>query len=446
MNYYDLLGIARDADGGEIKRAYFSAVKKHSPDADPEGFKAIRIAYETLSDQKKRGKYDAYFVTGDGGEIAADMQNDLLAAHALMRENKYKQAAEFMAALSKENPDSVEAKRLLADALWRIKKSGGAEKLCVELLEKNPSDCDTWLLRGKIAASRGHVSKADDYFNTAVGIEPLKAEAWIEYLHFALREYQWLIRDIMKRAMEKDPDMFREEYFLYLLAAQELLLYYDNNDLQYYDKFADFFANDKAHDKKTYVQVMEIMPHITKEKTLIPFAKKILPTLENSRHRTDGDEKNFQYIHASFVLHELHLDKRIHDVLVDLTGFFLYEDDDEKERLSMECYIVSHLPDLRPAIKALKNDYPECFKLNQAFYLDVLNEKKTEILEDKYYAIYKKKLRPTTKGYTEEENNDNDLNTIGNAVPFVRESPKVGRNVLCPCGSGKKYKKCCGKG
>lgn len=31
-------------------------------------------------------------------------------------------------------------------------------------------------------------------------------------------------------------------------------------------------------------------------------------------------------------------------------------------------------------------------------------------------------------------------------VPKVRETPKVGRNDLCPCGSGKKYKKCCGVG
>ena len=31
-------------------------------------------------------------------------------------------------------------------------------------------------------------------------------------------------------------------------------------------------------------------------------------------------------------------------------------------------------------------------------------------------------------------------------TPIVREAPKVGRNDLCPCGSGKKYKKCCGKG
>ena len=31
-------------------------------------------------------------------------------------------------------------------------------------------------------------------------------------------------------------------------------------------------------------------------------------------------------------------------------------------------------------------------------------------------------------------------------VTFRREQPKVGRNDPCPCGSGKKYKKCCGKG
>jgi len=29
--------------------------------------------------------------------------------------------------------------------------------------------------------------------------------------------------------------------------------------------------------------------------------------------------------------------------------------------------------------------------------------------------------------------------------PYRREEPKVGRNDPCSCGSGKKYKKCCGK-
>ena len=36
-----------------------------------------------------------------------------------------------------------------------------------------------------------------------------------------------------------------------------------------------------------------------------------------------------------------------------------------------------------------------------------------------------------------------DGEIVGRA-PYVRETPKVGRNEPCPCGSGKKYKKCCG--
>jgi hypothetical protein len=35
--------------------------------------------------------------------------------------------------------------------------------------------------------------------------------------------------------------------------------------------------------------------------------------------------------------------------------------------------------------------------------------------------------------------------TSSSATPFVRQTPKVGRNDPCPCGSGRKYKHCCGK-
>lgn len=49
----------------------------------------------------------------------------------------------------------------------------------------------------------------------------------------------------------------------------------------------------------------------------------------------------------------------------------------------------------------------------------------------------------------ESESNADGLDSLGASpsepgISFVRETPKVGRNDLCPCGSGKKYKKCCG--
>ncbi|MDY0002864.1 MAG: helicase-associated domain-containing protein [Polyangia bacterium] len=38
-----------------------------------------------------------------------------------------------------------------------------------------------------------------------------------------------------------------------------------------------------------------------------------------------------------------------------------------------------------------------------------------------------------------------DLAALSGSMPFRRDVPKVGRNEPCPCGSGRKYKKCCGK-
>lgn len=35
------------------------------------------------------------------------------------------------------------------------------------------------------------------------------------------------------------------------------------------------------------------------------------------------------------------------------------------------------------------------------------------------------------------------MNVVPKTRPIQRDYPKVGRNDLCPCGSGKKYKNCC---
>jgi hypothetical protein len=39
---------------------------------------------------------------------------------------------------------------------------------------------------------------------------------------------------------------------------------------------------------------------------------------------------------------------------------------------------------------------------------------------------------------------DHDHVTHGTAQPYRREEPKLGRNDPCPCGSGRKFKKCHG--
>jgi molecular chaperone DnaJ len=65
-DYYEVLGLNRDASEDEIKKAYRKLAMKHHPDRNPdnpkaeENFKEAKEAYEILSDDQKRGAYDQY--------------------------------------------------------------------------------------------------------------------------------------------------------------------------------------------------------------------------------------------------------------------------------------------------------------------------------------------------------------------------------------------------
>jgi uncharacterized protein YecA (UPF0149 family) len=46
--------------------------------------------------------------------------------------------------------------------------------------------------------------------------------------------------------------------------------------------------------------------------------------------------------------------------------------------------------------------------------------------------------------WAEEDEEADDGADVGDVIePYVRDGPKIGRNDPCPCGSGKKYKRCC---
>jgi len=75
-DYYGVLGVTRDAETGDIKRAYKTLAKRWHPDRNPncsscqEAFSKIAIAYETLSDESKRGAYDEA-----GGVAASELKS-----------------------------------------------------------------------------------------------------------------------------------------------------------------------------------------------------------------------------------------------------------------------------------------------------------------------------------------------------------------------------------
>lgn len=110
-DYYEVLGVNRDAEEDDIKRAYRKLAMKHHPDRNPndkaseEKFKEANEAYEVLTDPSKRAAYDRYghagvdaqsgaAGAGFGGfaEAFGDIFGDIFGGQGRSRNNVYRGA------------------------------------------------------------------------------------------------------------------------------------------------------------------------------------------------------------------------------------------------------------------------------------------------------------------------------------------------------------------
>src|SRR6478736_4546539 len=71
--YYETLGVPKQASADDIRKAYRKLARKHHPDLNPgdksseERFKNVQEAYDILSDSKKRQMYDQYGFYSENG-------------------------------------------------------------------------------------------------------------------------------------------------------------------------------------------------------------------------------------------------------------------------------------------------------------------------------------------------------------------------------------------
>lgn len=163
-------------------------------------------------------------------------------------------------------------------------------------------------------------------------------------------------------------------------------------------------------------------------------------------------------------LHQPYRRNEIIDWYRQMFNYFLdQKDNDDIIDSELLGYMIGDVIDLRgkellPEIEALYNtgDVPEYINGSLEDIADEMEEPPRDYVRLSQYNIYERYdyilnnwdyYQEEHDLYPEEIDRYDDLSDRGfyNTIPetYKREEPKTGRNDPCPCGSGKKYKKCC---
>lgn len=199
QNYFEMLGIARDAGAESVRKAYFGLVKKWHPDRVPAELAAVKpfaerifhhltAAQRTLSDDTERGKYMRSVTDGGGTpeserQLAAILQAamDQQKAEVLIRRRDYAGAIELLRGAIEMSPEDADAHATLAAAL--LAQSPGKERvpemlaLVDRALELSPKHDRAHHTRALVLRRAGREAEALVSLEKAAELNPKNLEA-----------------------------------------------------------------------------------------------------------------------------------------------------------------------------------------------------------------------------------------------------------------------------
>jgi tetratricopeptide (TPR) repeat protein len=439
QSHYVTLGVEKNAAETEIKRAYFQLVRTYQPDQFPEEFKKIRAAYETLIDPEKRAEYDEVCDLPDS--IAGTYREAVRLSHSAVDK-----AIGLYGTILQTHPNQSKVLESYAEALEIQDKYGKAGEVWEKLTKQYPDNAKYARNLADCYLDRGWHKKAYNEAQRAVTLAPDDVENWIMLLDCmgcgkdpvdSMKE----MRDVSTRAIQAIQAVKTNEWKKIHVYTIAFVAHVPDG----YEKTVSYLrevvrlvrenGRDGQKDGKTALrEIMRTLPPSILA-VFYPELKELaslLPGIQNSPIMDDIDD-----IRVDAEVNNLEKEgfDKIFPALFHTLNSTFNDIEDEMELLTIEYALLhgKHIYD--PQVRRLKKEYPEIYALHSSFFNEMLRTRDPDKL---IYARAKKlgKLeRESGISYDSDEPVD---------MPVRRETPKVGRNDPCPCGSGKKYKKCCG--
>ncbi|KYH35261.1 chaperone protein DnaJ [Clostridium tepidiprofundi DSM 19306] len=464
-DYYEILGINKEASKSEIKKAYFKMIRKFPPDIYEEEFIEIREAYETLSNEKTKEEYDLLI------RVSGVVREKFELAKELMSEGDIIGAIDLLEDIEKEYPNILVHKLLLGEAYMLNGNTGKAIKLYKRLVKKEPKNA---AFRGHLANAyleRGFNRKAVKEYEKAIEIDEDNISFWLGLASaYIVSKRLCKAEDVLNRAIDLGKkNGWDLSVFYYNLILKEFVMDNEEKLIEYLDKLIELFGesegtkDDVAWQLVGIGQYMALAGHVDYAELIIDKAyklsqndkniKKIKKELSVYNNLSDEYEIMIEDDEIPDEIKGIISSKILPMPVLEKLGY------DEMVILAHKANMCGNFEVMKNSIKKLKIKYPKLYKVEEKFFRDIFNKKSREKIM--FQMINEISKMPDfdnvfDRGYEEfgifDETFDEGYYNEGFdeqyyelQKPFIREEPKIGRNDPCPCGSGKKYKKCCGK-
>ncbi|GMO39213.1 MAG: hypothetical protein Ta2F_15610 [Termitinemataceae bacterium] len=445
QNFYQILGIEKSAGDEEIKRAYFNMVRKFQPDNAPEKFKEIRNAYETLKDKKKREKYDAI------GEIPDSIAPLFYEAKWFDHLGKYSKAAELYCDILQRHPELDNVREEYAESLCMDEKFGKAIEVWEELCSRNPLNAHYSGKLGRSYFERGWEKKAETEYKRTLNLDPSAVDAWCFFVSSLVKKLSSApnvdtafdeLRNVIEKAIKATATVKGNEsgkVFLYSYAIISSADQKKSLVAGYFEEIALLLHDGGEEMVSDVEQSLDMIFQGMPNSYLAAFYNEIKKITVQLPNPPDFIIEYLEYARLSTEIKKLKEkggSKVFYDLFRWLNEDFDLDDEDKAEILAMEFEIIKNKSKYDPELRDMRENFPELYAMHSSFFNDVLRTKDTDKM---LYQRAKMLKKYTQKSGYFDEHPESDIDQT-----IHRKEPKVGRNDPCPCGSGKKYKKCCG--